>query len=275
MIFDVHSDALFGIIHYPEKNLLESWPKEYYGILNYYFKGTESYDSFLFILEKIRELKKDLPPLCLLGIEGLGPMKSIDDLEKLKNVGIRSLMLTWNDENKWATGALGNPQHGLTSAGKKLLKRMGEEGFILDLSHLNEKSFWDAIALFKGKVFASHSNCFSLSQHVRNLTDAQILAIAKRRGVIGINAYAPFVGGKENIDTYIDHLEHIRDLVGIQVPCFGFDFDDYLSDVPTTIKEVRSHQDIFKIILRMQERGWSKEEIDAVCYKNISRFLNL
>ena len=59
MIFDAHSDALFGIIHYPEKNLLESWPKEYYGILNYYFKGTESYDSFLFILEKISQLKNE------------------------------------------------------------------------------------------------------------------------------------------------------------------------------------------------------------------------
>ena len=94
MIFDAHSDALFGIIHYPEKNLLESWPKEYYGILNYYFKGTESYDSFLFILEKISQLKKDLPPLCLLGIEGLGPMKSIDDLEKLKiNYSLKEKMI--------------------------------------------------------------------------------------------------------------------------------------------------------------------------------------
>lgn len=275
MIFDAHSDALFAIIKYPEKNLLDDWPKQYHAILNYYFKGSESYDSFLFVLEKILEVKNNLPPLCLLGIEGLGPMQSIDDLERLKKIGIRSLMLTWNDENKWATGALGNPMHGLTKEGKKLLKKMEEETFILDLSHLNEKSFWEAITFYKGKVFASHSNCFSLSHHVRNLTDAQILAIAKRRGVIGVNAYAPFVGNKENIDDYINHLEHIRDLVGIQVPCFGFDFDDYLSNSPTTIKEVQSYRDIDKIVIRMKERGWTKEEIDAVCYKNISRFLNL
>lgn len=275
MIFDAHSDVLYGEINYAQKKLLDDLSISDGGILNYYFKGSETHDDFLFVLQKIDGLKSKIPPFYILGIEGLGPMETIEELSLLKKAGIRSIMLTWNDENRWATGAKGNPKRGVTHLGKKLLTAMATMDFILDLSHANEQTFWDALAVFHGKVFVSHSNCFSLCPHERNISDAQILAIASRNGVIGVNAFAPFVGGHFDLDSYIEHLEYIRRLAGINVPCVGFDFDDYLSLKPSTISELSSKKDISVLIKRLKERGWSTEEIDCVMYKNISRFLNL
>ncbi len=275
MIFDAHSDILYGEINYPHKQLIDHLSIKDGGILNYYFKGSETHDDFLFVLNKIKQIKDRIPPFYILGIEGLGPMESVEELDLLKAVGIRSIMITWNDENKWATGAKGNILKGLTPQGKRLLAKMETMGFILDLSHANEKTFWEVLSCYHEKVFVSHSNCGTLCPNNRNLTDAQILAIAARKGVIGINAYAPFVGGNFDLDSYINHLEYIRDLVGITIPCVGFDFDDYLSSSPSTIKELSSFKDVSCLTKRLKERGWSNEDIDNVMYKNISRFLNL
>lgn len=275
MIFDAHSDLLYGIIQQTESQLLSTLEASEGAILNYYFKGSESYDHFLFVLQMIKKYQTKIPPFYVLGIEGLGPMQSLDDFILLKQAGIRSIMLTWNDENIWGTGAGGNERHGLKKKGKQLLKKMEEEGFYLDVSHANEKTFWDEFRHFHGKIFASHSNCKALCNHPRNLSDSQILAIASRGGVIGVNAYAPFVGKKQDLDAYIDHLEYIKRLAGPKVPCFGFDFDDYLSKVPSTIQALSSKKDVPLLLQRLKERGWSQEEIDQVSYQNISRFLHL
>ena len=274
MIFDAHSDYLYYLVSH-QKEDVSKLSYEDGAILNYYFKGSESYDHFLFVLEEIKKIKKQLPPFYCLGIEGLGPMKKMEDVSLLKQAGIRSVTLTWNDENKWATGTYQNKHHGLTRQGKLLLKKLEENEFYVDLSHANEKTFWQILSHFKGKIFASHSNCYALCPNERNLSDEQIFAIASRGGVIGVNAYAPFVGGNEDIDALIRHLEHIRNLVGIQVPCFGFDFDDYLSTTPSTIKGLFSKKDIPHLIDGLRRHGWSQEDIDAVSYKNICRFLNL
>lgn len=275
MIFDAHSDILYGLIQQTEPQLLSTLDESDGAILNYYFKGSENYNHFLFVLQKIAMMKEKIPPFYVLGIEGLGPMSSLDDFHLIKQAGIRSIMLTWNDENIWGTGVGGNPRHGLKKKGKQLLKKMEEEGFYLDVSHANEKTFWEELRHFHGKIFASHSNCKALCDHPRNLSDSQILAIAARGGVIGVNAYAPFVGKEKDVDSYIDHLEYIKHLAGSKVPCFGFDFDDYLSKVPSTIDGLPSKKAIPFLLQRLKERGWSEEEIAQVSYQNISRFLHL
>ena len=269
MIFDAHSDILYAALNLNTKDLL----KHEIGILNYYFKGSENHDHFLFVLEQIKKIKKDIHPLSILSIEGLGPLERIEEVSLLKQVGIRSVMLTWNEENKWATGALGRKERGITKSGFLLLKELEKYGFILDLSHLNQKSFFEAIKYYKGKVFASHSNAFSLCPNLRNLTDDQIVAIANRKGVIGINAYIPFVGD-DDLDKYIDHIEYIVKLTNDKVPCLGFDFDYYFGK-SSCLTELSSLKDANKLIDRLKERGFSEETIDNITYKNISRFLNL
>lgn len=274
MIFDAHSDLLYAWIENKINNFDSDFQKERGAIINYFFKGSESHAHFLFVLNEIEKIKNKLPTYVFLGIEGLAPMESIEEVASLKKAGIRFVMLTWNEENKWATGALGERKRGLTHLGRKLLKKLAEEGFILDVSHLNETSFWEVLRLYKGKVFASHSCANALNENPRNLTDAQIVAIALKKGVIGVNAYAPFVGGKKDIESYVLHLEHIRDLVGIHVPCFGFDFDSYLGS-SSTVSRLESYSDVEQVIEVMRKRGWKEDEIQAVSYKNIFRFLDL
>lgn len=102
---------------------------------------------------------------------------------------------------------------------------------IIDVSHANEKTFWDIYNNTTKSFIASHSNAKSLCNHKRNLTDEQIKAIASRDGVIGINAYKGFVAidsYKQNLERFVDHIEYIISLVGVRHVALGFDFCEYL-----------------------------------------------
>ena len=86
-------------------------------------------------------------------------------------------MLTWNETNALAAGAGGDPQAGLTEAGRRAVRRMGELGMVVDVSHLNDGGFWDVMDLAAGPVIASHSNCRALCDVRRNLSDDQLRRI--------------------------------------------------------------------------------------------------
>lgn len=152
---------------------------------------------------------------AMIGVEG-GHMIE-DDLKKLDQLyerGTRYLTLTWNNNNSWATSAeyesgsqrvngkidSTSQKKGLSDFGKKVIVRMNELGMMIDVSHIGEQTFWDAMAITTKPVLASHSNAYTLAPVYRNLKDDQIKAIAKNGGVIQLNFYAAFldasVGGK-------------------------------------------------------------------------------
>ena len=110
----------------------------------------------------------------LLGLEGLaGIGENIDRIHELYDIGCRHAMLTWNEENALATGVKGNPERGVTELGKKAIKIIQDKKMILDVSHLNEKSFWDVMDATTAPILASHSNAKVLAGAARNLTDAK------------------------------------------------------------------------------------------------------
>lgn len=141
----------------------------------------------------------------LFGLEG-GHMIE-NDLRKLDALyarGVRYMTLTWNNSTDWATSALDETtgggvlkdparQKGLTPFGIKVVKRMNELGMLIDLSHVGEQTFWDAIKTTTKPVLVSHSCAHSLCPHRRNLKDDQILAIGKNGGVIHLNFYSGFI----------------------------------------------------------------------------------
>jgi membrane dipeptidase len=138
---------------------------------------------------------------CMMGVEG-GHM--IEDnlayLDSFYQRGARYMTLTWNNSTSWATSALDETtkkdslQHkGLSPFGKQVVKRMNELGMIVDLSHVGEQTFWDAIRTTTKPVIASHSCVYRLCPIFRNLKDDQIKAIAKNGGVIHLNFYSGFV----------------------------------------------------------------------------------
>jgi membrane dipeptidase len=138
---------------------------------------------------------------AMIGVEG-GHMieDEISNLEKLYTRGARYMTLTWNNSTSWASSAaderakkdLGHP-YGLNTLGEQIVKRMNELGMIVDISHVGEKTFYDALRISTKPVIASHSCAYTLCPVPRNLTDDQIKTIGKNGGVIQLNFYSGFV----------------------------------------------------------------------------------
>jgi membrane dipeptidase len=157
---------------------------------------------------------------AMIGVEG-GHMieNSLDYLEAFYNRGARYMTLTWNNSTSWASSAtderakksLGRP-YGLTAFGKEVVKKMNALGMIVDVSHVGEKTFFDALATTSKPVIASHSCSYSICPVPRNLTDKQIKAIGKNGGVIHINFYSAFVDSnyKRKNDAFLKKHEAER-----------------------------------------------------------------
>lgn len=166
----------------------------------------------------------------IFGIEGLDYLQSIDDIDILYSLGLRSTNIVWNNENKFGGGAKVNNNIGLSSLGKNLVIKLINKNIAIDLSHTNQTTFWDIIDIChymkkQGKspiVFASHSNARTLCDVSRNLTDEQIIAIKKLNGVIGVVSIKRFCINtldvcNPNIDfeqEYLKHINYIRNLLG-------------------------------------------------------------
>lgn len=221
----------------------------------------------------------------LLGLEGLHSIgEDVEALYTLYQLGFRHASLTWNEENPLATGVSGDVNRGLTDLGRKAIKIIEDLGMILDVSHANEKTFWDICDIATKPFIASHSNCKSICDVKRNLTDRQIKAIGEKGGLIGVNAYNGFVHNephKRSAEYLANHLDHIVNLIGIDKVGLGFDFFEYLEDDtmdslnPNGYKGTIDLEDItasknFIDILR--NRGYSDVDIEKISYKN---FLNI
>ena len=153
----------------------------------------------------------------MIGVEG-GHMieDQLDYLEALYNRGARYMTLTWNNSTSWASSAaderaknnLGRP-YGLTSFGKEVVTKMNTLGMIVDISHVGEQTFYDAIATTTKPVIASHSCTYALCPVPRNMTDDQIKALGKNGGVIHLNFYSGFVDStfKQKNDAFLKKHE--------------------------------------------------------------------
>ena len=138
---------------------------------------------------------------AMIGVEG-GHMieNDISNLDTLYNMGARYMTLTWNNSTPWATSAeeetndsLLHQPKGLNDFGKRIIHRMNELGMMVDLSHVGEKTFWDAIATTSRPVLVSHSCAYTICPVFRNLKDDQIKAVGKNGGIIDINFYNAFL----------------------------------------------------------------------------------
>lgn len=221
----------------------------------------------------------------LLGLEGLAAIgEDVETIYTLYQLGFRHASLTWNEQNALATGVKGDANRGITTLGKDAVKIIEELGMILDVSHANEKTFWDIFEIAEKPFIASHSNSRAICDVPRNLTDHQIKAIGEKDGLIGVNAFHEFVhmdNERKTLDYFINHIEHIASLIGIDHVALGFDFFEYIEDeVTNNFREgpnvgTLEIEDISKgnnLISKLRERGFSREDIERISYKN---FLNL
>jgi len=255
----------------------------------------------------------------LIGIEGGTAIeKNLDNINTFFENGVRYIGLTWNNSNGISTSARDETergkQGGLTEFGVQVVKRMNEVGMLVDVSHLSEAGFWDVIENTSSPIIASHSNCYSINPHFRNLTDDQIIAIAKNGGYIGVNFYDKFLDkdadmnrtlnayqkytaeldelnekygddliryneerdkflsdknilGGTSIEKVIDHIDYIKNLVGIDFVGIGSDFDGGITP-PNELYDASTYPEITK---RLVEKGYTPEEIKKVLGGNFLR----
>ena len=196
---------------------------------------------------------------------GIGNYVSLDDLYMS---GLRCLSLTHNTANQYATGILGNPNRGITRKGKDLVERMKRLGILVDVSHLNEKSFWDVIECNKRPVIASHSNVFNVHPHLRNLKDDQIKAIAERGGVIGINFWRDVIGYQRRAANLVYHVDYLVDLVGIDHVGLGTDFGVLQGQVPKDIEDISKLKNFTKALV---DKGYKNSEVRKILGLNYVR----
>jgi membrane dipeptidase len=138
---------------------------------------------------------------CMMGVEGGHMIEDrMDYLDSLFKKGARYMTLTWNNSTSWATSAADESKNnlpfgtkGLTAFGKEIVKHMNALGMMVDLSHVGEQTFWDAISITTKPVIISHSCVYSLCPVPRNLKDEQIKAVGKNGGVIDVNFYSGFL----------------------------------------------------------------------------------
>ncbi|HGH7178665.1 TPA: dipeptidase [Bacillus luti] len=168
--------------------------------------------------------------LTLEGCEAIG--KDAMKLRLFYRLGVRSFGLTWNYANLLADGALETRGAGLTTFGKHIVQELNMLHLWTDVSHLNERSFWDVIEIAKNPI-ASHSNCHKFCQHPRNLNDEQIRALIKKNSVIGVTFVPQFLTSERqaNITDIVRHIEYICSLGGERNIGFGSDFDGILETV--------------------------------------------
>jgi len=205
--------------------------------------------------------------MALLSIEGGAALGGeLSHLDEARQTGVRLLTLTWNGPNELGDGCMTPGADGLARFGKEVVRKMGELGMIVDVSHLSEKGFWDVARLVKGPFVATHSDSKAVEDHPRNLTDDQFREIARRGGLVGLNLYAPFVGGEGSIDGLLRHTEHFLELGGEKTVAVGSDFDGC-----GLRAEIRGVGDMGLLYDAMRER-FGKEIADNIFFDNAFRF---
>ena len=217
----------------------------------------------------------------VLHFEGAEPIGTgLDELLVLHAAGLRSLGLVWSRPNAFATGVPfnfpGSPDQGpgLTDAGRALVRACGELGIVVDVSHLNERGFWDVAGLSAAPLVASHSGAHALCPSPRNLTDDQLRAIGASGGIVGINFHVGFVraDGAEDADTPLatvaEHAAHVAEVAGVAAVGLGSDFDGAI--MPAPLGDVAG---LPALLDALRAAGFDGRDLELVAHANWHRVL--
>lgn len=221
------------------------------------------------------------PPLgFVISMEGADPIRDPAQLEKWWDAGLRLLGPTHYGPGRYAGGT--GVEQGLTTLGEHLLREMNRLGMLLDLTHMSDEAFWEAVKIYDGAVLASHNNCRALVPHQRQFSDDQLKLIIERDGVIGaafdIWMLQPgFVRGGSNqsvfIETVIDHIDHICQLAGnSRHAAIGTDLDGGFGREQSPC-DLDTIADLQQLPQKLAARGYQADDIVNIMHGNWLRFL--
>jgi len=267
-----------------------------------------------FTSDDIRRIHKTGRVAALMGIEGGHAIEdSLSALRQFYRLGVRYMTLTHTNTNNWAdsSGDINNPNvkhhNGLTDFGREVVREMNRLGMMVDISHVSDKTFWDAIETSQAPVIASHSSARALTDAPRNMTDDMLKAVAKKGGVVMVNFGKGFVNTKlakpspetqakmdevrnqysgdqatmraklrelqgppprVPLDMLIDHFVHIAKVAGVDHVGIGSDFDGVGGQLPEGMEDVSKLPAITYELLR---RGFSDADVMKVLGENFLR----
>jgi len=246
---------------------------------------------------------------CLIGIEGGHAIEnSLGALRMFYRLGVRYMTLTHWETIDWADAATDSAKHGgLTPFGEEVVREMNRLGMLVDLSHVSDATMVDAIRVSRAPVFFSHSSARALANHVRNVPDSILTMVRADGGVVMVNFNPAFVSEaarvhqdslqqraralraagvdsaaladsarawearapRATLRQVADHIEHIRDVAGVDAVGLGSDFDG-ITQVPGGLEDVSKFPDLIAELLR---RGWSEQDVRKVAGLNALRVL--
>ncbi len=217
----------------------------------------------------------------VLHIEGAEAIDAnFEMLDVLHAAGLRSLGPVWSRPNAFGHGvpfrcpSSPDTGPGLTDLGKALVGACNRLKILIDLSHLNERGFWDVAALSDAPLVATHSNAHAISPHSRNLTDKQLAAIRETGGLVGVNFAVSFLrpdGGRDKntpLDLIVQHITHLIEHLGEDGVGFGSDFDGAL--IP---EELGTAAGLQKLVHELHQRQFGEKLIEKLCFRNWLRIL--
>ena len=228
----------------------------------------------------------------LIAMEGIEPIGA--DLNLLRifyELGVRVIGLTHARSNTAGSGgvftATGSPPEGLTAFGRNIVRECERLGVIVDLAHINAAGFNDILDITTKPPIVSHTNARKYYDIERNIGDEQIKMVGARGGVIGINSVLVSPRKEEStLDRYIDHIEHIIDLIGIDGVGIGFDFFEFIyrqwSEAERTgfhqkfpsvhvIADLANHAHARNFTRKLIGRGFNDEQIEKILFRNWMR----
>ncbi len=219
----------------------------------------------------------------ILSLEGADSLVRLSYLEKAYEKGLRALGPAHYGPGRYADGTgMSGPLH---ASGIELLKEMDRLGIILDVTHLTDESFDQALSIFKGPVWASHHNCRAIVDHQRQLTDDQIRRLIERDAVMGgsldVWMIVPnWVRGKSDpfkdgapLEAIIDHYDHICQIAGnADHIAIGSDLDGMFGKEQSPY-DLETIADLQKLPGLLEKRGYSAQDIEKVMHGNWLRFL--
>jgi membrane dipeptidase len=242
--------------------------------------------------DEIQNTRKAGKIVMLITMEGPEPLGTdLDLLRIFYELGVRSIGLTHARSNAAGHGGIfassGSSQEGLTKFGHDLVRECEALGIIIDLAHINPAGFENILSITTKPPIVSHTNVRRYYDIERNISDEQIKMVGERHGVIGINSVLVSPREEEStLDRYVDHIEHIADLIGFEGVGIGFDFFEFIYrqwpeskqkelaeklTTPHFIPDLRNHSHARNLTRKLIERGFSDEQIEKILRANWMR----
>jgi membrane dipeptidase len=253
-----------------------------------------------------------------MGMENGAPVgNDLSNLKYFYDRGIRYITLTHTKDNQIcdSSGDTTHTWNGLSPFGKEVVGEMNRLGIMVDISHVDDSTFYQVMKISKAPCIASHSSCRIFSPTIkRDMTDDMIKKLGENDGVMQINFYDPFLDSavanhdqrnrdqlnallnekgisrdapeakvvidqfkmdnppiNSTIEMVANHIDHVIKLAGIDHVAFGSDFDGVEGRLPTGLEDASKYPDLIYLLLK---RGYSEEDIEKICYKNVWRVWN-